>query len=726
MSNNPIHLDLQNKNLEDLPGIDVAKFNELARIMRGFIFATLEAARSGHPGGPSAKVEQFLSMVLGGAMAFDALDPKNPGRDRVIWSAGHCSPGLYAGLALIYESLRKAGIKFDAEKLKAILPEDLVRFRHPDGPQGHIENYNPLTDFATGPSGHGLSGAGGMAAVHKSCGLDTRVWVFMGDAESEEGMSYEARNLINTLGLDNVIVSLDYNHYGIDGDIDEVIATPYINHWLGLGWNVIEIDGHNILQCVHAYRQAAKGFGNSSPTVVLAHAIKGKAYGQKENTADSHGTPAKFDEYVQIMKELGFEIPGVEKEVLKDVEVVSEAITSELAGYVKERLESQKSKVKSQKELIGQMEKTLAGRQLVNPTSIKRPKELPTELIFEPGTKVATRKATQAWFEWLMKQTAFFYAGTGDLSKSILTDKAEKVFGIMSRENPLGRGIRFGIAEQNMAMWSTALTTDRLPGGFAPVSVFSSYAVFTSMMTNCVRLTLINNHLNPENKGFFILLAAHDGPETGEDGPTHQGMYWMSMFTAYPGIKVYKPMDANETIEMLFYALERGEPIALSVSRPDTIVLDRSIGNSKASEAVNGAYVFYESQKSLKSIKSKVVIVVAGGITLANTMETVPELEKQGLSVKVLAVTSPQLFEELRKNDPKKAEEIFSAEDRKNVIAIHNGWKGFLYPFLLPEDYLERNIGIDTYLKSGNIKEVYELAGLTADDIKQKILNIKK
>ena len=74
----------------------------------------------------------------------------------------------------------------------------------------------------------------------------------MGDAESEEGMTYEGRNVAVSLGLKNVIVMLDYNHYGIDGDINEVIATPYINHWKYLGWNVIEIDGHNYTEILQA------------------------------------------------------------------------------------------------------------------------------------------------------------------------------------------------------------------------------------------------------------------------------------------------------------------------------------------------------------------------------------------------------------------------------------------------------------------------------------------
>jgi transketolase len=631
---------------------------------------------------------------------------------------------LYGGLSLIYESLRRAGIKFDPKAIDAILPENLLRFRHPDGPQGHIESHYPLADLGTGASGHGLSAAGGIAVAHKTSGLDTKVFVFMGDAETEEGMSYEARNILNTMGIDNLIVSLDYNHFGIDGNINEVIVSPYINHWLGLGWNVIEVDGHNFEQLITAYQKAREGFGNSSPTVVLAHCIKGKYYGAKENTADSHGSPAKSEEYLDIMKKMGFEVTG---KIEEDVKVVANAITPELAKYIAERLEVAKTKIKTETKNIELMKKSLGERPLVNPVEIRRPTELPAGLKFAEGTNVATRKATQAWFEWMMKQTAFFWAGAGDLSKSILIDKAEKVHGLITRENKCGRGIRFGIAEQNMAMLSCGMTQDRLPGGFAPVSAFSSYGVFTSMMSNAVRMALIGNALDPKRKGFFIMLAAHDGPETGEDGPTHQGLFWMSLYTAYPGIKVYKPMDANETIEMLFYALEKGEPVALSVARPDTIVFDRSNGMSKASDAVNGAYVFYKSSEPIaNSSKARVVLVVAGGQTLVNTMEIVPELEEHGLSVKVVAVTSPELFEELRKNNPEKANEIFSDEDREHTIAIHNGWKGFLYPFLLPKDYTKRSIGIDRFLKSGSPKEVYELAGLRGEDIKKKILNAIK
>ena len=72
-----------------------------------------------------------------------------------------------------------------------------------------------------------------------------------------------------------------------------------------------------------------------------------------------------------------------------------------------------------------------------------------------------------------------------------------------------------------MAMLSAGMTQEILPGGFRPMSLFSSYGVFTSMMTNSIRMSLIGNDVNPKLNGFFIVLAAHDGPETGEDGPTH-------------------------------------------------------------------------------------------------------------------------------------------------------------------------------------------------------------
>jgi len=716
------YLNLKGLALKPIKGIDEKIIRGLARIARALIFSAIDGAKSGHPGGSSSKVEQILTLLATGVVAFDPLCPKNPGRDRIVWSAGHCTPLFFSILSLIYGALRRKGYSIEKEKLGAVLPECLANFRHCQGPTGHVESHYALADVSTGSSGHGFSASLGLALLQKSCGLNSRVFIVAGDAETEEGMSYEARNIINTLGINNIIISLDYNKFGIDGPISEVVSSPYINHWFGPGFNIIEVDGHNILELAYAYYKADQGFENRKATVIICHTIKGKYYGKLEGTCDSHGTPLSHPEYVEVMKKLGFEIPGVEGEVIKDIEAVFSQLKGEEINYLVERLQMGKNKIKPEKELTAIMEKALAGRPLVDYRQIKRPKVLPPELVFPEGEKVATRKATEAFFKWLMGKTAFFYLGAGDLMKSILTGAGEQVYGVITKDNPLGRGIRFGIAEQNMAMLSTSLTQDVLPGGFRAMSVFATYGVFTSIMSNPVRMALINNAVNPKNKGFFIMMAAHDGPETGEDGPTHQGLFWMSLFTAYPGIKVYKPLDASETIEMLFYAMEKGEPIALSVMRPPTMVFKRGKGIPEAREAVNGAYVFKQFRENGKR---KIVLVVCGGQTMVNVLEVLPELEKnEGLDVKIVAVTSPELYEELRERDPKKADAILSDEERKYAVTLHNGWPGFLYPFLLPSDYPKRALGIREFLKSGPPAEVYQVAGFDPKGIKEKIMKV--
>ena len=726
-----LYLNLKGLELKPIEGIEVKRIENLSRIVRGYAFAAINGIKSGHPGGSSSKAEQVLTLLMSGVMAFDPMYTKNPGRDRVVWSAGHCTPLFHSVLALIYESLRRKGRVDIAQKeeLGAVFPECLARFRHFDGPAGHVESRYALADVSTGSSGHGFSASLGLALLHRSCGLPTKVFVIAGDAETEEGMSYEARNTINTLGIDNIIITLDYNLFGIDGPINEVISSPYINYWFSPGWNIIEVDGHNILELAYAYLKADQGFGNKKATVIIAHTIKGKYYGKLEGTADSHGTPASQAEYVEIMKKLGFDIPGVEGEIMKDIDAVTSQITKEDEDYLLERLEIGKKKIKPEKDLMGKMETAFKGRPMIDYKKIKRPDVLPAELVFREGEKIATRKATEAFFKWLMGQTAFFYLGAGDLMKSILTGAAEDVYGIITKDNPLGRGIRFGIAEQNMAMLSTTLTQDILPGGFQAMSVFASYGVFTSIMSNPVRMALINNAVNPRCKGFFVMLAAHDGPETGEDGPTHQGLFWMSLFTAYPGIKVYKPLDANETIEMLFYALEKGEPIAFSVMRPGTLVLKRGPGACygqdvpTAKEAINGAYVFKPFRENGKK---KIVLAICGGQVMANILEILPELEDQDLDIKIIVVTSPELYEELRERDPEKAQSILSDEERKYIITLHNGWPGFLYPFVLPSDYPKRALGIKEFLKSGPPVEVYQLAGFDPKSLKEKILKSLK
>src|SRR3954453_7463037 len=316
------YLNLMGQPLEPIAEIDEQKIAELCRVARGLAFTAVDAAQSGHPGGSSSKAEQVLTLLLSGALKFDATNPKHPGRDRVVWSAGHCSPLLHAVVAMIYGG-----------------SEDLLRFRRWGGPSGHVESTSPLADTSTGSSGHGFSAGVGFALLHRGCGLDTRAWVIAGDAETEEGMSYEARNLAAALGLSNLIVTLDYNAYGIDGPITEALPGPYVNHWAAQGWNIIEVDGHSIRELAHAYWLAAHGFDSERPTVVICHTVKGLHYGRLEGSADSHGTPLKHEEYVETMRQLGFG-PGIP------------AIAPRERAYLTERLDAVARQIPTETELV--------------------------------------------------------------------------------------------------------------------------------------------------------------------------------------------------------------------------------------------------------------------------------------------------------------------------------------------------------------------------------------
>jgi transketolase len=147
-------------------------------------------------------------------------------------------------------------------------------------------------------------------------------------------------------------------------------------------------------------------------------------------------------------------------------------------------------------------------------------------------------------------------------------------------------------------------------------------------------------------------------------------------------------------------------------------VLRRGDGVPAARAACDGAYVFKAFRDN---DKPKKVLVVSGGQVMANLLEIVPELERR-FDVKIVAVTSPELFEELRREDPEKADAVLSDGERQYVVTLHNGWPGFLYPFLLPADYVERTVAMDRFSRSGKPDEIYRAAGFDAAGLRKRLL----
>jgi transketolase len=199
-------------------------------------------------------------------------------------------------------------------------------------------------------------------------------------------------------------------------------------------------------------------------------------------------------------------------------------------------------------------------------------------------------------------------------------------------------------------------------------------------------------------------------------------LYWDNFYANLPGVTVMRPFDANETIEMLFGALERAGPIVLSVGRPNVTVIDRG-NHASACEAVNGAYIYrdYDSGRG-----QKLCLVVSGSIMLENTEKIISELEARDLSVKIVAVTSAQLFAKYKITNPDEAKIIFSDEDARIAVTVHAGSKMYLHDFLSGENIERRSIALDSYYPSGRVGEVYEVAGMDVGGLLQKVVNIVK
>jgi len=255
--------------------------------IRKWVIESIYRAGSGHPGG-SLSIADIIACLYFHEMRHNPKDPKWPDRDRLVLSKGHAAPALYAALAL-------AGY-FPVEELK-----NLRKIGH--FLQGHpCMKKVPGVDMSTGSLGHGLSVAVGMAIAGKLDGKDYRVFAILGDGEVQEGEIWEAANTASHYKLDNLIAILDRNKLQIDGPTEEVMhIEPLPWRWQAFGWDVVEIDGHNVEEILDTFHEIKL---NEKPTIIIAHTIKGKGVSFMEGTLSFHGKPPSEEQYLRAMSEL--------------------------------------------------------------------------------------------------------------------------------------------------------------------------------------------------------------------------------------------------------------------------------------------------------------------------------------------------------------------------------------------------------------------------------------
>ena len=269
--------------------MNIIELKAMSRTVREDILTMVHRAGSGHPGGSLSATDLMVGLYFGGMMKIDPQNPDWDGRDRFILSKGHVAPVLYSVLA-------RKGF-FPVEELWTLRRLGSILQGHP-----HKQS-TPGLDCSSGSLGQGLSIANGLAIGFRKQGKANRVYCLLGDGELQEGQVWEAVMTAAQNRLDNLCAIVDYNHVQLDGTTEQIKDLGDLAaKWHDFGWNVIQLNGHDMNQVLKAYEMAAAYQGK--PSVLIADTVKGKGVSFMEGDCNWHGNAPNAQQLEQALAEI--------------------------------------------------------------------------------------------------------------------------------------------------------------------------------------------------------------------------------------------------------------------------------------------------------------------------------------------------------------------------------------------------------------------------------------
>src|SRR5262252_7779628 len=458
------------------------ELQQAARLMRGYDLVALCAAGSGHAGGTLSMMEIVAALYLRVAN-HDPNMPEWTDRDRIVWSGGHKAPALYLGLGMAgYYPL-----------------ESVVTLRKLYSPfQGHPHRLKlPGVEVSSGSLGQGLSIAVGMALAGKMADKKHTVFCIMGDGEQQEGSIWEAVMEGSHYKLDNLVGVIDRNRLQIDGWVKDVMnVEPLEDRYRAFGWEVIEVDGHDVMQVVDALEKAKSEPVEGKPTVVICNTVKGKGVSFMENQAGWHGKAPSYNEMVKGLDELG----------LKQT-IAYDALLKKAAEY--------------QKEVETKLDANMPHfSQDYWWNAVPVPK-----VEMEPTRKGFGRSLANHGDDERIVCLGLDISGSITIS-DFYTGKPE-------RKN---RWISMGIAEQSATAAAAGLARE------GKIPVLGTYATFAAARNlDQIRVSVCYGNLN------VLIAGAHGGVSVGPDGATHQALEDLFAVCGLPNMSVVVPCDSIET-----------------------------------------------------------------------------------------------------------------------------------------------------------------------------------
>jgi transketolase len=548
-------------------------------VLKGLVMDATRKANSGHPGGAMSSAD-FAYILFKDFLRFDPDDPTWFNRDRFVLSAGHESMLLYS--LLFFRGLLSI--------------EDLTHFRQwGSRTPGHPErDHTPGVEATTGPLGQGFGMAVGMAVAETMLRarlgadvVDHYTYVLASDGDLQEPICLGAASLAGLWGLGRLIVFHDSNKIQLAGPTNRSDCTDYAKVFAGFCWQVIDIDGHDHAQIRKAVTDAK--LETAKPTLIVCHTDMAKGAYSVEGDFNTHGAPMAPEEIAATKKKFGldpeafFQAPA---DALESFRARFPALR-EAAQKWRGNLEAKVDQDADFTSLWREIKRAPGNRELAWP-------------VFEPGTKVATRKAWGDCLNKLADQLHFLCGGSADLDPSNQTVKFRELTKVFSAANPTGRALAFGVREFPMGAVANGLA---LHGGIIPFG--ATFLVFSDYERNALRMSALQ-------KLPVLHVFTHDSFHVGEDGPTHQPVEHVSSLRLIPNMLVLRPADATETAVCLSVALAQTDrPSCLLLTRQSLPVLDPKKYPAIADGAKYGGYVLADPPKG----KPELILLSCGSET---------------------------------------------------------------------------------------------------------------
>lgn len=645
--------------------------------IRTLAIDAVQKANSGHPGTPMG-IAPMGHVLWAEMMNYNPKNPDWPNRDRFILSAGHAC-------MLQYSLLYLTGYDLSLEDLKNFRQLHSKTAGHPE------YGLCPGVEVTTGPLGQGFANGVGFAIAQKHLaarynqpGFDIfnyHIYTICSDGDLMEGVTSEAASLAGHLQLGNMIYLYDDNHISIEGSTDITFTENVAKRFEAYDWHVqILDDGNDIEALAEAIKKAQAEKNRPSLIKVRTHIAYGSP--NKVDTAGAHGSPLGETEIRLVKENFGFD-PDHSFEVPAEVAEFYRKAGNQ--GIEKEKKWDQLFAAYKAKypQLAAEYELFAQGGL---PAAWKE--RIP---VFKASDeKMATRKASGKVLNAIADVLPNLIGGSADLAPS--TDTNLNQYTSFGPTDYAGRNFHFGIREHAMGsiLNGMALTKGIIPYG-------ATFFIFSEYMRPPIRLAAIM-HIRP------IFIYTHDSIGLGEDGTTHQPIEQLISMRSIPNLTLIRPADANETAQAWRVALEHTNgPVAIVLTRQGLPVIDQD-KYAKAASLEKGAYVLSDSEKIPQ------LILIGTGSEVSLLLEAQQKLQQQNIAARVVSMPSWELFE---KQTAAYREKVLPKKLKKR-LAVEAGSTLGWHKYVTDEGDV---IGIDTFGHSAPAEELFELFGLTVEQI---------